>query len=149
MGGMQEVQVESLTDVLVAQQLARRSALAAGFARGASAELMIVASELASNIVKYGKRGVLRIERFTHPVRGVGLRLVAEDEGPPFKDFERAQLDGFNDDGPIDAAVLIGRKGTASGLGAVQRMTHELRWEPMEGGKAVIATRYLQTRGRR
>ncbi len=141
---MQEVSVEHPADVLIAQRVVRQSALEVGFSHTACAELMIVASELASNIVKYGRRGVLRVEGVTHPEHGPGLRLVAEDEGPPFKSFETALLDGFNDEGPIDLAKLVARRGTASGLGAVHRMTHELTCEPHPRGKSVIATRYLR-----
>ncbi len=135
--------MEHPADVLIAQLVVRQGARAMGFPRAACAELMIVASELASNIVKYGRRGVLRVEPITHPVHGSGIRLVAEDEGPPFKSFETAQRDGFNDDGPLDPSELIARRGTASGLGAVRRMTHELTWTPLPHGKAVIATRYV------
>jgi len=135
--------VEHPADVLIAQQVVRQGARAMGFPRAACAELMIVASELSSNILKYGKRGVLRVERVDDPARGAALRLVAEDEGPPFKSFETAQIDGFDDEGPLEPAELIARKGTGSGLGAVRRMTHELVCEPMPAGKAVIATRYL------
>jgi serine/threonine-protein kinase RsbT len=141
---MQEVSVEHPADVLIAQGVVRQIALRAGFTHTACAELMIAASELASNIVKYGRRGVLRVEPIVHPIHGPGVRLVAEDEGPPFKSFETAQRDGFNDEGPIELSELITRRGTASGLGAVRRMTHELTWTPLPHGKAVIATRYLK-----
>lgn len=137
------MRIEHPVDVFAAQQLARRSAQAMGFSATACAELMIVASELSSNILKYGQRGSVRVDPVDDPERGLGVRLVASDEGRPFKSFETAQRDGFNDDGPLDAAALIARKGTASGLGAVRRLTHELTWEPLPVGKAVIATRYL------
>jgi anti-sigma regulatory factor (Ser/Thr protein kinase) len=141
---MQAVRIQDPADVLIAQQVARRTARALGFARPASAELAIVASELASNILKYGKKGVLRIERVSHPAHGAGVRMIAEDEGPPFKNFERAQIDGFSDDGPLELTAYLGRKGTASGLGAVRRLTHELSWKQLANGKAVIATRYVR-----
>lgn len=137
------VPIEHQADVFAAQHLARRIAAATGFPSKACSELMIVASELASNVLKYGRRGSLRVEPVDEPDHGVGVRLVAEDEGPHFKSFETALLDGWSDDGQLDPSALIARRGTASGLGAVRRMTHELRWEPLTVGKAVIATRYL------
>lgn len=140
---MNVVHITHRADVLIAQQMARRIARAAGFGRSACAELMIVASELASNILKHGRRGLLRAELVSDPERGGGLRLLAEDEGPPFRSFETALLDGFDDQGPVDALALHNRPGTASGLGAVHRMTDELYWEPREAGKVVIATRYV------
>ena len=145
---MFHVRVEHPADVITSQQVARRAAKAAGFGRRACAELMIVASELASNVLKYGTHGTLRLETCHHALRGPGVRIVAEDHGPPFKSFETAQIDGFDDDGPVDAALLVSRRGTASGLGAVRRLTHELVWEPRAHGKAVIATRYLKAPAR-
>jgi anti-sigma regulatory factor (Ser/Thr protein kinase) len=141
---MVQVQLEHPADIIASQQLARRAAKAAGFSRRACAELMIVASELASNVLKYGRRGVLRVEPVHDPQRGTGLRIVAEDHGPPFRSFETALRDGFDDRGPVEPAHLLTRRGTASGLGAVRRLTHELGWEPREEGKAVIATRYVK-----
>ncbi|MEZ4296015.1 MAG: ATP-binding protein [Polyangiaceae bacterium] len=146
---MNVVHIAHPADVVVAQQLARRAARAAGFGRAACAELMIVASELSSNILKYGRRGVLRVESVHHPERGDGLRLAAEDEGPHFRSFETALRDGFDDHGPVEIASFLKRRGLASGLGAVLRMTDELTWEPRETGKVVIATRYVGPRGRR
>ena len=49
---MLQVHVDHPADVITSQQLARRAARAAGFSRRACAELMIVASELASNVLK-------------------------------------------------------------------------------------------------
>ena len=146
---MNVVHITHRADVLVAQRMTRQIARSVGFGRAACAELMIVASELASNVLKHGVRGLLRAEPIADPERGAGIRLYAEDEGPPFESFETALLDGFDDRGPIDVAALYGRPGIASGLGAVRRMTDELRWEPHEAGKAVIATRYVKPRARR
>lgn len=143
---MHDVRIEHHADIIAAQQAARRLANELGFPRAACAELMIVASELASNMLKYAGRGLLRVQRVDDDQRGPGLLLTAEDSGPHFKSFETALLDGFNDEGPIELSTFVARRGTASGLGAVQRMTDVLRWEPREAGKAVIAVRYLAGR---
>jgi anti-sigma regulatory factor (Ser/Thr protein kinase) len=146
---MNVVHITHRSDVLAAQQMARRVAHRVGFRGPACAELVIVASELASNVLKHGRRGLLRAEPVHHPELGAGLRLLAEDEGPPFKDFATALRDGFDDQGPVDLSKLYRRPGTASGLGAVHRMTDELTWEPREAGKVVMATRYLVPPGKR
>lgn len=140
---MNVVHITHRADVVAAQQMARRVARSVGFGRAAVAELMIVASELASNVLKHGRRGLLRAEVVDDPERGAGLRLLAEDEGPPFRSFETALRDGFDDRGQIDPSALFNRPGTASGLGAVHRMTDELSWEPRASGKVVMATRYV------
>lgn len=146
---MNVVHITHRADIHVAQQVARRVARSVGFGRSACAELMIVASELASNILKHGHRGLIRVEPILHPERGDGLRLIAEDEGPHFKSFETALRDGCDDRGPVGPAALYNRSGTASGLGAVARMTDEVTWEPRTVGKAVIATRYVEPLGKR
>jgi anti-sigma regulatory factor (Ser/Thr protein kinase) len=146
---MNVVHITHRADVLIAQQMTRQIARSVGFGRAACAELMIVASELASNVLKHGVRGLVRAEPISDPARGAGIRLCAEDEGPPFQSFETALRDGFDDRGPIDVAALYGRSGIASGLGAVCRLTDELHWEPRESGKVVIATRYVKPPSRR
>lgn len=146
---MQEVRIEHQADVIAAQQAARQEALGLGFSRSACAELMIVASELSSNMLKYAGRGRLCVERIHRGERGAAIRLVAEDDGPHFRSFETALRDGFDDKGPVDVTMLVTRRGTASGLGAVRRMTDELTWEPRGAGKVVIAIRYLVNRSRK
>lgn len=146
---MNLIHITDRSDVLVAQQVAKRVAREIGFDRSACAELMIVASELASNILKYGQCGVLRAEPVEDPERGAGIQITAEDEGPPFKSFETALRDGFDDEGPVQATEFVSRGGTASGLGAVSRLTDDVRMLPLEKGKAVIATRYVAPSGKR
>ena len=146
---MNVVHITHRADVLIAQSMARRIARSLGFGTAACAELAIVASELSSNILKHGGRGLLRVEPHHDPDHGAGVRLLAEDEGPHFRSFETALRDGFDDKGPVDASTLFHRRGTASGLGAVHRMTDELTWEPRESGKVVIATRYVAPPGKR
>ena len=61
-----------------------------GFPRGARQELAIVVSELCSNIVKYGVRGSVEIEKIIDPVLGVGILIVARDVGRLFQNFSTA-----------------------------------------------------------
>lgn len=139
--------VQAMIDVHSTRRGVRICAGRLGFDRIASAELTIVASELCTNIVKYGVRGVLYVERVVHPTHGVGLLLSAEDEGPAFADFEKAVRDRSDDRGTIPPELLNKRSGIAAGLGAVQRLTHRLWTEPTEGGKKrVVAVRYLTSR---
>src|SRR4029078_11725441 len=129
---MHDVQIEHHADIITARQAARHEATGRVFSRPPCGELMIVAGELASNILKYAGRGRLSVQRIDDAERGAGLQLVAEDSGPHFKSVDTAVLDGFNDEGPVDLSVLVTRRGTASGLGAVRRMTDALTWEPRE-----------------
>jgi serine/threonine-protein kinase RsbT len=138
--------VERDGDTFPVQQAARDMASRVGFARNASLELAIAASELASNVLKYGFRGSVVVEAVDDPARGPGVRLTAADEGPPFADFEGALRDGSEDAGPIGAAAFAGRRGIGRGLGAVSRFTDACGWEPAPGGKHVWAVRWLGRR---
>jgi serine/threonine-protein kinase RsbT len=115
-----------------------------GFAKRECAELLIVVSELCSNIVKYGVRGSVELAPWVDQVHGVGVSIVARDIGPPFRDFTMAQLDGYDDRGPIDPGVLMTRGGLGIGLGAVRRLTDSLSVDHGADGKAIRAVRYLR-----
>jgi anti-sigma regulatory factor (Ser/Thr protein kinase) len=141
---MREHPVEHEADVISVRCAAREFARALGFAEHDSAELAIVASELASNIVKYGVRGSVRLDAVDDPQNGCGVRLVAFDRGPAFHDFDMALRDGCDDKGPLDPASLLGRGGIGAGLGAVARLSDELGWELDPAGKRVWAIRYAK-----
>lgn len=141
---MREQRVEHENDGFVVRRAALDFARQHGFSRVECVEIAIAASELTSNIVKYGVRGSVRMEVVDDPQRGRGVRVIAFDRGPPFRDFEQAVKDGFDDDGPVDPMTLLRRGGLGAGLGAVQRFSDELGWAPEEGGsgKRVWMTRY-------
>jgi anti-sigma regulatory factor (Ser/Thr protein kinase) len=100
----------------------------------------IVVSELASNIVKYGVRGEIAVEIEGAAGGGMTLAVMAHDVGPPIHDLEEAMLDGHDDRGPIDPAVLAQRGGLGTGLGAVSRLADRLEVRQEAGGKLIIAT---------
>jgi anti-sigma regulatory factor (Ser/Thr protein kinase) len=107
-------------------------------------EIAIATSELAVNIAKYGGgSGHITLDAVRDPHRGSGIRIVAGDRGPPFRDFEMALRDGCDEVGPLEPGELHGRHGLGAGLGAVARFTDELGWRAIEGGKEVHAVRYL------
>jgi anti-sigma regulatory factor (Ser/Thr protein kinase) len=114
-----------------------------GFSRGGCQELAIVVSELASNIVKYGKSGSVEFGE-THDEHGAGVWIVARDIGPPFRNLEVALQDGCDENGPIDPALLLRRKGIGAGLGAVVRLTDSFAVHQNPGEKEVRTVRYLK-----
>jgi anti-sigma regulatory factor (Ser/Thr protein kinase) len=138
-------------DLFHIQRAAKRVAAGIGFNHHACEELAIVASELSSNAIKYGKGGVLELADLEDE-HGKGMILIAHDSGPPFRHLSMAVKDGFDDSGPIDPASILKRGGMGAGLGAVIRLTHSFRVEDEPQGKRVIAIRYLRrpsTRSRR
>lgn len=135
--------IRGRSDVVVVGSQARKLARELGLGVKRSTELAIVASELASNIVKHGIRGeVMILLDFDSPPRGE-IRVVARDEGPPIRDLELAMTDGYDDQGPIDPALLLRRGGLGTGLGAVARLADRVEYRQEEGGKSVTARFYL------
>lgn len=130
-------------DVFEARRAVRRLADELGFHRTAREELVIVVSELGSNILKHGISGDITIERVDDEARGVGIQVIATDVGPPIANLELALTDGYSDRGPIDPMALLKRKGFGGGLGAVARLTDAFEYQPLEVGKRLIVTRYL------
>ena len=138
--------VRDRVDVLHIQRATREFAAALGFDGRACSELAIVASELGTNILKYGVSG--SIEVMALPAgEPAGVLIVAHDTGPPFRNLEHAMQDGWDDMGPIEPLLLLRRGGIGGGLGAVLRLMDDLRVEHEPGGgKRVCATRYLTRR---
>jgi anti-sigma regulatory factor (Ser/Thr protein kinase) len=142
---MQTYDVFDWVDVLHVQKRTMNFAQELGFPKRERGELAIVASELASNILKYGVRGTLEMDRFAD-ARGFGMTMIASDGGPPFHDLEAAIKDGWSDRGPIDPMDMLKRKGIGGGLGAICRLTHSFRVEALPRGKRVHVVRYLKVR---
>lgn len=132
------------TDVLAAREAVRHMAHSVGMPPLTVHEMCIVASELAWNVIKHGGGGHIHFEPVDDADRGVGLRIVTFDAGPPIRNMEMALRDGWDDQGPIDPATLLRRGGIGGGLGAVARLTDVLRHEPLHGGKRIEAVRYLR-----
>ncbi|NUP08209.1 MAG: hypothetical protein HOW73_19340 [Polyangiaceae bacterium] len=129
-------------DVFDARRRVRQLCESIGFPKQAGRELELVASELCTNILKYGVRGNLRLRHIRDPRRGVGIEVVAQDEGPPFHDLSIALADGCDDRGPIDAAAFARRSGLGTGLGTIVRFTHALSVEQAPVGKRITVRRY-------
>lgn len=142
----QVIPVEASGDVVHVQHAARGAARARGFPLRVADELAIVASELATNILKYGRKGGVTFGDVADPVHGPGLEIVARDLGPPFRDFAAALADGNDDAGPIPVETQLGRAGLGTGLGAVTRFSDQVDWLPLPTGKEVRAVRYLTRR---
>jgi serine/threonine-protein kinase RsbT len=146
---MSSFPVREFLDVYAPRAAVGRLADELGFQRRERAELLIVVSELCSNIVKYGVRGSLELAPHVDETYGVGISIVARDVGPAFRDFTMALQDGCDDRGPIDPGHLMKRGGLGIGLGAVRRLTDALSVDQLPEGKSICAIRYLRRPPRR
>jgi len=57
--GQQELSIEHTVDVSIARRMAKATAVSAGFGDTECEEIALVASELASNLVRHAKNGKL------------------------------------------------------------------------------------------
>jgi anti-sigma regulatory factor (Ser/Thr protein kinase) len=140
---MPAYEVREWVDIFHVQRSIIEYCGAMGFSKRECGELAIVGSELTSNILKYGVRGRIEVEPVADP-RGSGVAVTATDRGPQFRDLATALEDGCDDAGPIDPLVMLKRRGIGGGLGAVLRLTHSFRVEPLPVGKRVCVIRYLR-----
>jgi len=133
---MHGVPVDDATRVGQARRCAMQVAQAAGFDEDDTGRVALVATELATNILKHAGRGMLQVQPVAS-TRGTGVELVAVDRGPGF-DFAACLADGHS---------TAGTKGI--GLGAVARQAQVVdmfadargavvmaRFHPRNGGHA-------------
>jgi anti-sigma regulatory factor (Ser/Thr protein kinase) len=142
----EEFPIRQRADVVVASSQAGRLARDYGLDRKRAAELSIVVSELASNIVKHGVQGEIVV---TLQSSQGEITVEARDVGPPIRDLEVAMLDGHDDRGPIDPALILGRGGLGTGLGAVARFADRVEYREEREGKTITAWFSRRTGGLR
>lgn len=101
----------------------------------------IVASELASNVLKYGPTGTLTLRARETPMPCVEIETV--DAGRGIGDVEQALRDGISEgiDHARAGTPLQARRGLGLGLGAVRRLADSLTIETREGGGTRVLAR--------
>lgn len=131
------------SDAATVSSRARAFARAAGLGVRAQWAVAIAASELSTNVVKFGLPGTLTLR--LHPGPPLALEIEAADRGPGFTDPSHALRDGVSEglDQAALGAPVARRRGLGLGLGAVQRMTDELTIQSRPGGGSVVVARML------
>lgn len=127
--------VRDHADLTVGIQRMRSSGVLADADEVERAMVVTIVSELATNIVKYAGRGMIRVARAVQP-DGIDVDIWAEDNGPGIADTERALKDHFT-------------TGTSLGLGlpGVRRMADRFSIESTPGaGTRVHARRRIAGR---
>jgi len=123
------VQVRASNEVVNVRHVVRRWAIELGFTLIEQTKIVTAASELARNMVDYGKGGTLLVEALEDGFRK-GLRLTFEDHGPGIADIDQALRDGFTSG-----------NGMGLGLGGAKRLSNEfsVHSQPGEGTRVMIA----------
>ena len=109
----EEILVSDVGDLSAARLAARSMSTAIGFDECAVEEIALVVSELATNLVKHAKKGILRLRR-TEEAGRAGIQIDSEDEGRGIPNVEQAVGDDFSTSGSLGC-----------GLGAVNRLMDE------------------------
>jgi serine/threonine-protein kinase RsbT len=122
--------VTTRDDADEARREARAAAIQLGFGQSVAEMIALVATELASNLVRYAHVGEIRLST-VHGPRGVGLQVESRDRGPGIDDLERAMLDGYSTGG-----------GLGSGLPGVRRLMDEFEIDSGPDGTTIVARKW-------
>ena len=90
------IPIDSDADIVRARQEGRMIAEKIGFRSSDLAVIATAISEVARNIVEYGVRGEILINRIDDGSTRIGIEVVARDDGPGIRDLERALQDGYS-----------------------------------------------------
>lgn len=122
------VAVRAPAEVVSVRHVVRKWAIELGFSLVEQTKIVTAASELARNMVGYGKGGTVLLEAVDDGLRR-GLRLTFEDRGPGIADIDAAMRDGFTTG-----------TGMGLGLGGAKRLSNEfeIRSRPGEGTRVAI-----------
>jgi anti-sigma regulatory factor (Ser/Thr protein kinase)/serine/threonine protein phosphatase PrpC len=127
------IPIADVCDLSAAQLAARSMSMAIGFDELAADEIALAVRELATNLVKHAKTGVLRL-RPTEKAGSTGIQIDSEDQGPGISNIEQAIVDRFSTVGT-----------PAGGLGAVNQLMDEFDVSSSPGaGTSIVCRRWLR-----
>ncbi|HKR13740.1 MAG TPA: ATP-binding SpoIIE family protein phosphatase [Pyrinomonadaceae bacterium] len=112
------VAISREADIYEAQVAAREIATKVGFDPGIGEEIVLVATELATNLLRHAGPGDLLFRPLSENGRA-GIQIESTDKGPGIGNVERAFADGYST-----------ASGPGYGLGAVNRLMDELDISP-------------------
>jgi anti-sigma regulatory factor (Ser/Thr protein kinase) len=129
------LQVSDQSQVSEARRQVGHYAKSVGLPQDRIDRAAIVVTELATNLVKHARGGHIHARQF-EDASGSGMELLALDRGPGMSDVGRCMQDGYSTAGS-----------PGNGLGAVQRLTDEVRIYSRPGQGSAILARVLARAG--
>lgn len=123
------IQVSDASQVGEVRRTVARMAQALSMPESRRGDAAIVATELATNLVRHGLHGRMLVQTISHGPSG-WLELLSVDGGPGMADVQRCLQDGYS---------TVGTPG--NGLGAVRRLSSEFDIHSMPGKGTVIVAR--------
>lgn len=117
-------------DVERARRHGRTLAEAQGFSQANAECVALAISELATNLMRYARGGVIHLSADAGP-RGRFVELESTDCGPGIADVEQAMQDGFSTGG-----------GLGHGLPATRRLMDEFHIASGPAGTHVVARKW-------
>jgi len=131
----QELSVTDESHVGAARRAARHKAQALGLGSETTARAELVASELATNLVKHAGQGGAVLMAGVAGGKEPGLEIIAIDGGPGMRSAETAMQDGFS-----TSASLGG------GLGAIKRLSDQFAIHTRQGRGTAVLSRLWERR---
>jgi anti-sigma regulatory factor (Ser/Thr protein kinase) len=127
--------VRDASEVGEARRAAAGLAHRKGISQDVAARIALVATEMATNLLKHAGEGVVAINEFVD-AGGSGIELLALDKGPGMADVAHCLVDGFS---------TVGSPGT--GLGAIARVSdsYAIYSRPVTG--TAVMARFLAASG--
>lgn len=123
--------VVAVTDASQIGEARRAAAIlgaTAGLAETARGTLALLATEVATNLARHARDGVLALRLVQDHAGHTGVELLSLDHGPGIPDLARALTDGFSTGGTA-----------GHGLGAMRRMAHDFDlYSLAESGTAIV-----------
>jgi len=116
-----QVSIKSESDIVLARRQVREVAAQIGFSVTDTTRIVTAASELARNIFKYAREGVMHWRRIEKEGSS-GLELQFVDNGPGIEDISLAMQEGFSTS-----------KGLGLGLPGVKRLMDEMDIQSVVG----------------
>ncbi len=124
-------------DIEITRRAAKKLALENHFTANQIDEIVIVVSELATNLLRYANGGSITLS-IVDEVGRSGLRIESRDVGPGIQDLDLALQDGYS-----STAGSIG-----SGLPIVRRQMDEFWIDTSSAGTWIVACKWISGRSR-